>query len=61
MSWEFKTHATLSRKERNKLIRGDRDRSARSRLEKTISRREERRFFDSRVERKDANQALFWL
>jgi hypothetical protein len=48
----IQTHTTLLRKARKEVIRGTEADLEERKVEKTISRREESMFFDSRVERK---------
>jgi hypothetical protein len=55
------THTTLLRKPRKEVILGTKEDRKDNRVEKNISRREERRFFDSGIERKTENQARFLL
>jgi hypothetical protein len=55
----IQTHTTLLRKARKEVIWGTETEGQESRVERTISRREEKHVFDSGVERKAEKQARF--
>jgi hypothetical protein len=51
----------LLRKVRKEVIRGEKTDLQDSRIERTISRREEQHFFDSRIEIKAEKETHFWF